>query len=373
MAEESWHSLDYNSSIQTHTEHCPSCGYHLVYSASKKAVHCNHCGYLEEMYRESDLIVESRLQDGLVELSDFEPEIPEHSGYHCDNCGASVIVEHNRVTLQCGFCGSKSVNQTAIQSNFIQPIGIIPFYLSRKEAETQFKKWIKQGFFHPSKLKSKSQMDQLNGIYIPFWTFDAHTEAKWQGEAGEYYYTQRQVRINGRVQIQQQRQVRWNRKSGYLRHFFDDITVAGSDNLDHALVNRILPYRLDEAINYHDKYVLGWEAEVYNIELDAAYDLADKIIDYKLRHMCAAQLGGDTQRNLHVESHKSDQTYKLLVLPLWISTYRYNNKIYHFMINGQTGRVYGKKPISYFKVAIMILLFSLFIFSIYYLREGQVF
>jgi hypothetical protein len=92
-------------------------------------------------------------------------------------------------------------------------------------------------------------------------------------------------------------------------------------------------------------------------------------MDFKLRHMCSGQLGGDTQRGLHVRSQKSQQTFKLLVLPLWISSYKYRGKLYHFMINGQTGRVNGKKPLSWWKITLLILLFLVFVAGVVILRE----
>ena len=94
-------------------------------------------------------------------------------------------------------------------------------------------------------------------------------------------------------------------------------------------------------------------------------------MNYKLRNMCSAQLGGDTQRNLHVQSQKSAQTFKYIILPIWLCSYYYNNKLYHFTINGQTGKVYGKKPISYWKIAGLILIFALFFFGVWYLRESR--
>jgi len=123
-------------------------------------------------------------------------------------------------------------------------------------------------------------------------------------------------------------------------------------------------------VNFDPRLMIGWEAEIYNLEIDDGYQQAEHIMNYKLRNMCSAQLGGDTQRNLHVQSQKSAQTFKHIILPIWLCSYHYNNKLYHFTINGQTGKVYGKKPTSWWKIAGLILLFALFVFGVWYLRES---
>lgn len=362
--------LDEINRIEEHFEDCPSCGSSLVYSAEKKKIHCKHCGYLEDADPASDQVIENELKEALEDLEHFEPSYVEDYGYECGNCGANFIIEKDDVNLNCGFCSSTSINKTAIAKKFINPIGIIPFYISSEEAKKHFEKWINQGWFHPSKLKSKSSMDHLHGIYTPFWTFDAHTESVWSGQAGHYYHETRNVRVNGRMEVQQVRKIRWVNRNGKLKHFFDDITISASDKVDKDLISKVLPFRLNEVVNFDHRLLLGWETEVYNIELDRAYQLSDQVMDYKLRHMCSAQLGGDTQRNLHVVSTKTGQTFKLLVLPIWVSAYKYNNKIYHFVINGQTGKVFGKKPLSWIKIAFSILLFVLLIVAIYFLRES---
>jgi len=90
------------------------------------------------------------------------------------------MVDATQVNASCGFCGSLKVNEEAFKHQYIQPHGIIPFYVSRTEAIAAFQKWIKQGFFHPF----NNAVESLHGIYIPFWTYDAQTESKWSGQAG---------------------------------------------------------------------------------------------------------------------------------------------------------------------------------------------
>ena len=365
---------------------CPSCGNQLHYSAEKKQISCSHCGYGEEVNTANDKVIETALGQDLSAARNFTPEEVNKKVFDCKNCGAKFMVQSDQMNITCGFCGSNNVNVDAFKHQYIKPVGIIPFYISREEATTKFNRWIKQGAFHPNKLKKLSRVEGLHGMYIPFWTYDAKTESTWQGQAG--YYTQgqghsstmprgtalgRPMQMGRNVRMGNQRvpQIRWQSKSGRLSHFFDDVLVVASGELEQKEVNK-MPFRLDEVVNYDPKLIMGWESEIYQIELDEGYTIAEQLMDHRLRNMCSAQLGGDTQRNLHVSSKKTAQTYKHIVLPFWICSYTYQDKIYRFLINGQTGRVYGQKPTSWIKVGLLILLVVLIFVGIWYLRQSGV-
>jgi hypothetical protein len=150
-----------------------------------------------------------------------------------------------------------------------------------------------------------ANLEDLNGIYIPFWTFDAQTESRWSGEAGHYYYENQSIRVNGQMQTQRVQKTRWERRSGNLSHFFDGVLVNESEGLDNPKFQRILTsYRLDEVVNFDARLILGWRAEVYNLEVNDGYDIADKIMDAWIRGMCISRLCGDTNRNLSIQTEK---------------------------------------------------------------------
>ncbi|MBK7407671.1 MAG: hypothetical protein IPJ40_06065 [Saprospirales bacterium] len=351
---------------------CPSCGSQLLYSAKFKQLRCTHCGYSEEIDKSNDKVVEQSLKDAASQAVNFVPEALGKKVFDCQNCGSKFMVESDKLKVKCGFCGSTNVNLEAYQHQYIQPIGIIPFYVSRDEAETLFSDWIKKGWFHPNKLKKLAALEDLHGIYIPCWTFDAQTESDWQGEAGYYYTETVRVRVNGQMQTQQVQKVRWQWRSGHLSHFFDDILVVASTGLKQRELEWVLPFRLEETVNFDPRLMLGWESEIYGIEIDKGYQIGEGIMENKIRQMCSAQLGGDTQRNLAVSSQIFSQTFKHVVLPIWICSYQYQGKVFHFTINGQTGKVNGEKPLSWIKIAILVLLFALLIFGIYMLRQSGV-
>lgn len=358
---------------QAHSLPCPSCGSQLRYSAEHKKITCDHCGYKEAVDPSNDKVMEQCLGDALSEATNYVPEEMGRKVIDCQNCGANFMVDAEKIKISCGFCGSIKVNTEAFEHRYIQPQGIIPFYVSRKEAEASFEKWIKQGAFHPSKLKRMAKMDSLHGIYIPFWTYDAQTESRWSGQAGTYVQQQApRMSRNGRVRSQQP-QMQWRSGSGHLSHFFDDIQVVASGGLAQRHMEKILPFKTDEVVNFDPRLMINWEAEVYSVDVEKGYHLAEMIMDAKIRNMCAAQLGGDEQRNLTINSTKANLTFKHIILPIWIASYEYQNKIYHFTINGQTGKAGGQKPISYIKIGLMIGVFIAFLVGIWLLREYRVF
>lgn len=349
---------------------CPSCGGKLLFSAEKQMLACDYCGYTEDVNRNNDEVIEQDLRQAVLSAQQFVPEQHDEQVLHCNSCGSNVMIEKTTVEHQCPFCASTQINVEAFDHNLIQPNGILPFQIPKKEAIGKFKEWIAKGWFHPSKLKKMANLEEINGIYIPFWTFDAQTDSNWSGEAGHYYYETQMVRVNGKMQSKQIQKTRWERRSGNLSHFFDDVLVASSEGLDNPKFQRILTsYRLDEVINFDPRLILGWKAEIYNIEVDAGYDIADKIMDARIRGMCISRLGGDTYRNLRIDTDKDDQTFKHIILPVWVAAYHFNKKSYQFVINGQTGRVGGEKPYSWIKITLLVLLILAIIATIFLVME----
>ncbi|MBK9272460.1 MAG: hypothetical protein IPM48_12785 [Saprospiraceae bacterium] len=348
---------------------CPSCGGSIGFDPKTTQLLCEYCGYNESLPNKNDQIKELKYSrnEGEEELFYLDPE--SKKAYHCNSCGATVLVDADQIKSNCSFCASEVTLIDAFQQRIIKPAGIIPFYLGKKEAENKFSDWIKQGWFHPSKLKDAASLDALVGIYTPFWTFDFQVYAEWCGEAGYYYTEYHNAYVNGKWVTKPVTKVRWVYRSGTLNHFFDDILIAASDMIDPKFRSKIAGYRLNEMVNFDTRFMMGWQSELYNQNIQSCYELAERQVMEQVRHMCSGQLGGNTQRNLHVTTQLSQQTYKHVYLPLWISAYKYQGKVYKILINGQTGKVYGDKPWSWIKIGLLIFLFLALVFTIWWMRE----
>jgi len=331
----------------------------MKYSANKQSLLCDHCGHTKALPRERDQIVERPLTESFALLRARNVGFGiETTVYHCNDCGADVSVDQEQVSFSCPFCASTNVNEAAQSTRVIQPSGILPFSVPKKKAQEQFSAWIGTGWFRPNNLKKLAALDKLQGVYIPFWTFDAMTRSTWTAQAGYHYYVPvSYTDKDGNRQTRQELRIRWENANGYYERFFDDVLIIASDGLSQGEVQSIYPYDLDEVINYDSHYVLGWECELYQKDVKEGFQMADKLMDSEIRHACSSRVPGDTHKDLRVNTQKDGLTFKHILLPIWIAAYVYNGKVFRFIVNGVTGKISGHKPVSWSK----ILLFVLFI------------
>lgn len=342
---------------------CKQCGGEAIYSAKKQKLVCGHCGFEEDLIIKTDKIIEKSYHEHITPDGHEEGLGKEHKNFACKSCGSVTMVDATDVVLNCPFCGSSQVNAEAYDKRIIRPEGIIPFVVEKNTAYQKFKSWIGTGWFRPNDLKKVTTLEKIHGVYVPFWTYDAMTESTWWAEAGYYYYeTEYYTDANGNTQSRQVQKVRWIPVSGNYDEFFDDVTVIGSKGIAQSRVQDIYPYDFKKLINYDPRLLIGWESELYGIDVHKGFDIAEKIMDDYIRSACARQIPGDTYRFLEVNTHKYNITYKHILLPVWIAAYRYHGKVYQVIVNGQTGKISGEKPLSWIKILLFILAIIILLF-----------
>jgi DNA-directed RNA polymerase subunit RPC12/RpoP len=340
---------------------CPKCGGDMNFDAAKGMLSCPFCGHTmptpetSEVVQEHDLV--AALRDTTGKAHGFGTTV---KSYSCRACGATNNVEPNVTSTTCPFCGSNQVVEQQPDPNLIQPESVIPFGVDESRANRLFHDWLGRGLFHPNDLKKYGGGQKLNGMYLPFWTFDAHAESDWRAESGDYYYVNETVTVtrDGKP-VQETRQVqkvRWYPSSGHRSDDHDDVLVYATRSIEVKILERIYPFDTRQLTPYNPSYLSGWGAESYRIPLAEAWTLGQSLIEREQYSRCGRDVPGDTHRNLRVSTRLSHLTYKHVLLPVWLASYRYNNKVYRFMINGQTGEVQGEKPISWIKVAIAVVI-----------------
>lgn len=192
--------------------------------------------------------------------------------------------------------------------------------------------------------------DLLHGLYIPYWTFDAHVVCPWRAESGRYY------QVRGREGRMEQR-VEWTPASGLVKHFFDDVLVPASRGVHPKLLEGVAPFpTTSELLPYDPGYVSGWVVEQYQIDLVAAAQDSRRRMEASLQQLCVQEIPGDTYRNLQIQPNYSGQTFKHVLLPVWLLSYQYGRRTYQVAVNGFTGKITGEYPISWVKVALAILI-----------------
>lgn len=351
---------------------CKQCGSEAIYSATKQKMVCGHCGYEEAIEIKQDKIIEKSFHDALPIEDHATGMGAEKMEFTCRSCGAITMVDETAVVLTCPFCGSSNVNVDAHKHRVITPEGILLFKIDKNKAYQAFKKWIGSGWFHPNDLKNVTTLEKIQGVYVPFWTYDAQTESYWTAEAGYYYYeTEYVTDANGEQKAVQVQKVRWIPVAGDYNHFFDDVTVVASKGITQDRIQKIYPYDFKQLINYEPKLLVGWQSELYGIDVKKGFQIADKIMDEYIYNECAKLIPGDTYRFLEVRTHKYDITFKHILLPVWISAYRYNGKVYQVVVNGQTGKISGEKPLSWTKIFFFILFIIGLMFIIFIIMKAR--
>lgn len=334
---------------------CPGCNSQLYFNPKQRKLVCEHCGTELAIDQATNLIKENDLRQQLNGSTDPSVTV-EQQVYKCNRCGSQSVFTTETPTFICSFCSYEAVNPVAYKTRIIQPSGMIPFAIDQQQSVSIFKTWLGKGWLAPNDLQELARHDGLHGIYLPFWTYDAQTSSKWSGFGGRHYYvTESYTDSQGNKQTRQVQQTEWIYRSGTYDHFFNDILIGGATELAQNEYESIFPYRLEELVNFDPQYLSGWKADVYDIPVHEGYAKAEVVMNEAIHDACADLCRIDTYRGLEVKTAYSDQTYKHILLPLWICTYAYKNKAYHFLVNGQTGSIHGKKPVSAIKVTLLVL------------------
>jgi hypothetical protein len=275
----------------------------------------------------------------------------------CQSCKAVSVFDPERVGQNCNFCGSPALVDYKEIKAPIRPQGLLPFKVSEPQVREQIRRWYASKWLAPGKLKQRALVDRVRGVYIPYWTFDAHAVCPWSAEAGHYYYTSETYRDSkGQTRTRQVRHVRWEPASGQVTHFFDDEPVPGTQGVSHDLLEEIEPFATSELVPYDTAFLSGFVVEHYQIELLQAAENSQASMSRQLFEMAAREVPGDTHRNLEIRPVFSGQTFKHILVPVWLLSYLYGTKSYQVVVNGYSGRMAGQYPKSAWKIALLVLL-----------------
>lgn len=334
---------------------CQNCGAKLHYDAGAQAMKCPYCGTQQAVPTPQQASAagpvgrEIPIEEGLRLASrGLGTPVTQVS---CRDCGATVNVSPGEQTAKCAFCGSQQVLAQEAPGTAIRPESMVPFKVDKAAANKKFADWLGTLWFRPNDLRQLAKLQEMGGVYIPFWTFDAWVRSNWNADAGYYYYeTEYYTDQEGDRQTREVQRTRWEPAAGWRQDFFDDTLVCASKGLPAELVCKFQSFDTKQLTAYQPQFLAGWRAEAYAVDLLPAWGNAQQSMSQVQQGRCASDVPGDTHRNLHVNNAFSHVTFKHVLLPIWIAAYRYNGKPYQFLINGQTGEVVGKAPWSFWKI-----------------------
>ena len=336
---------------------CPACGGEAVWNPARQALVCPFCGTTSPAHVDAaGTVVEHDLAAALRALPDAARGfLPEARQVRCQSCNAISMLDAARQAQNCPFCGSAQLVPYAQSKPAFRPESVLPFRVAETAARDGLRRWYRRLWLAPSALRRRALTDTVRGVYLPYWTFDANVEADWTAEAGYAYFESETVLVNGQPRVRQVRRIRWEPAAGHVSHFFDDDLVCASVGVQPALIRAIEPFPTKELAPYDAAYVAGFVVERYQIDLVGAAQRARDDMDAKLSLLCAAQVPGDTYRNLAVRPDYSRQTFKHILAPVWLLQYTYGARRFQCVMNGVTGAVSGQYPKSPWKIALLVL------------------
>ncbi len=341
--------------------YCENCGGVMEFDAASQGLKCPNCGTETKITNEKEKIVEHTLT--LRAMQTIRATEKKSQTMICKGCGAKIEVAPNSTATSCPYCGSKYVLADK-QEDAIIPDGVLPFQIDRNRVGELFRKWLKGRWMAPGELKHLYQQEKLQGIYLPYWTFDAKAEARYTAQGGRRRTVTRKGPDGKTVR---ETVVDWFPTSGTIRHFFDDVLIAASKSLKQNLLQRVGSFGLNQVASYSPEYFSGYNAEVYTVDLHDAHTEARQDMEDRLEEMARQDVlrHYDEVRALSVRASYRDETYKHVMLPVYATAYTYKGKKYHVLINGQSGRVEGDYPKSPVKIIAIILGILAIMFLIY--------
>ncbi len=341
---------------------CPACGGEARWDPARKELVCPFCGTTSPANVElaesgEEVIKEHDLAAALRSIPDSQRGWQARkTSVRCQSCQAISVFDPERVGQRCDFCGSSALVPYEEIKEAFRPESLLPMRISETQVRDSIRRWYGSRWFAPNKLKRAAFTDTVKGLYIPYWTFDAQVHADWTAQSGYYYYETETYRdANGKTQTRQVQKTRWVPSSGSLDHFFDDELVAASRGIDPFLLRKVEPFPTRELTPYNAGFLSGWVVERYQIDLLAAARTARETMDAKTERMCASQVPGDTHRSLDVSANYTRQTFKHVLVPLWLLTYGYGTRHFQVVVNGYTGSIAGEYPKSWIKIACAVL------------------
>lgn len=344
---------------------CDSCGGTMNFDPASGLLLCPYCGGTKEIKVNEEKFVAKELDYFSGAEGNSCDWGTETKTVVCKGCGAETVYRAKDIANSCPYCGSNQVMEASAE-NVMAPGGVVLFRIDAKTASQCFKNWIGRQFFCPRQAKQSAKPKAFQGLYIPYWTFDTKTNSQYYGQYGR----QRTVKVDGKTVTKTE----WYSTNGHYQIHFDDILVCGASDKNQQMLERIEPYDTKQVVEYKPEYMAGFVAESYTVKAKTAWERAKTKIASTIREGIRNKIQREHNtahaRVLNVQTSYLDVTYKYLLLPVWISSFQYNGKIYQFMINGQTGEVYGKTPISWQKVLMLIGAALLAFFLIWGTLEG---
>ncbi len=337
-----------DKSVETESVKCDGCGSNLVFDPTVQKLKCPHCG-LEKEFDTTIFANERNILDGFSDAKQWTSE--EAVVFSCENCGAKVVLNVNESAKSCPFCGTAHVKKVEELAG-VKPNAVLPFSFDVAKATEFSKTWAKRRFFAPRDFKKNLSTKNVHGVYTPCFTFDSCTCSTYVGRLGK---TKTRTVGSGKDRRTETYTV-WFTVSGTFSRDFDDVLITAGSKFTQKHLDKVSPFDTNSSKQYEEKYLLGYMAYHYDSQLEDCWGQAKNRMDANIRRGILSQYVYDKVAYLNVSTSHSNVTFKYVMLPVYVGNYSYKQKLYNFFVNGNTGKVTGKTPLSWLKILSSVLL-----------------
>ena len=347
---------------------CPNCGSDMAFDSQTGFLRCSSCGRTDnidnmkknaETNTDEGFHYEADEDDIKAAKSAFDHDYadsnsgdePSHHStfreheaheYHCKNCGAVLITEANTTATTCSFCGAGVVLSDRLTGN-LAPAKVVPFTISKEQAQEAFKKWCRKGLLTPSDFMTADRIKNITGLYVPFWLYDmngrgeaeatctrvrTYSDAEWIYTETKYYNVYRKVDLN-----------------------YSRIPCDASRKMEDGMMDKLEPFQYNNLKDFNMPYLAGYIAEKYDFtDEDMLPRIKQRVGSYVDNYISSTINGYSSvmyhRKDINIRKRKAEYT----LLPVWMVCYDYKQADHIFAMNGQTGKIVGKPPLSKAKI-----------------------
>ena len=323
---------------------CPNCGASLQFDSTLQEMKCEYCGseLNVESVKSYNEILNGESEDKTEWKTEPQAKFDESDGdfgvFICNSCGGEIVADATASALQCPFCNS-AVVLTERVSGYLKPDCIIPFKLDKKAAKTAFFEHLKGKRLLPKVFKTESKIDEIKGIYVPFWLYDTGVDAdiryrgtrinRWSDSRYNYTETQHYSII----------------RAGNIA--FANVPVDGSSKMPNDLMESLEPYDISEAVDFNTAYLAGYLADKYDVDSSQNESRANQRIKHSTEDAFRSTVHGFvTVTPEHSSLRYYDGVVRYALYPVWLMNATYKGEKFTFAMNGQTGKFVGNLPMS---------------------------
>ena len=319
---------------------CPCCGGSIVFDSMTQHMKCPYCEteFDPSEFAASDADLQTSAPSNGESADDFFTDSDGLRMYICESCGGEIVTDETTAATSCPFCGNAVVLKGNL-SGILKPDVVVPFKLDKQAARNALSAFYKHKPLLPSKFITENKVDEIKGVYVPFWLYSADADAEIT-----YKATKTRAWSDFRFNYVETSYYRVEREGQIA---FENVPVDGSTKMPDDIMESIEPFDWEEAVDFRTAYLSGFFADKYDVTADDCAPRADERMTKSAQDEIKSTVNGYTTVSLERSNVDfSDRKVRYGLLPVWMVTTTWNNKKYTFAMNGQSGKFVGSLPIS---------------------------